>query len=101
MRLTDEGVLVEGPRGLVLLRKEAGGITATPMGPRAKKTPGYTQELQKEAIRRAREHRPSWSRRSNGSIRIENHAAFYEESFNPKLRCLDTLRGWLQSFESK
>ena len=101
MRLTDEGVIVEGPRGHVLLRKEADGITATPIGLRPMKVSGYAKELRREAIQRARKQTPSWSPRSDGSIQIQDQAAFYEETFNPSLRCLEVLRRWLQSPEDK
>lgn len=95
MRLTDEGVLVEGSRGYVILKKEADEITATPVGQRSKKAPGYVERVREESIERARQHKVSSTTHHDGSVQINDHLAFYEATFNPTLRCLEMIQQWL------
>lgn len=96
MCLTDEGVLVEGSRGFVLLKKEANAITATPVGKRSKSTPGYVERVREEVIQKAKSYNCAWAPRHDGSIQINDHSAFYEATFNPTLHCLETIQQWLQ-----
>lgn len=96
MRLTDEGVLVEGARGFVLLKKEDDTITVSPIGQRSKKTPGYAEGLREAAILRAKHHNIPWTNRQDGSVQINDHPAFYEGTFNPTMRCLEVIQQWLR-----
>jgi hypothetical protein len=97
MRLTEEGVLVEGSRGFVLLQKKAGAITAAPVGKRSRKTPAYVEGVREEVIRRAQSYNCAWTPRHDGSIEITDQSGFYEASFDPTLRCLEVIQQWLPS----
>lgn len=96
MRLIGEGVLVEGSHGFILLKKEADAITATPVGKRPKRTPGYVERVRKEVLERAKLYSCAWAPRHDGSLQITDHSAFYEATFNPTLRCLELIQQWLK-----
>jgi len=98
IRRTDDGVLISSPRGEVLLKRSREGITAEYLsGPLVNGTSTAFDENAKSALLNyASEIELPWTRSHVGSIKINDHERFYEQTFSGPTYALETLNRWSQ-----
>jgi len=99
IRPVDDTLLIEGPQGSVLIRPQAKGIEMQYQGDQLVNgsSLAYSKRLLEEAIEYANRFPLPWRIDADGTQRITDHKRFYEQTFNPDLQGVETLRRWLQS----
>ena len=99
IRPVDDALLIEGPQGSVLIRRQADGIEMQYQGDQLANgsSLAYSKELFEQAIEYANRFPFPWRIDADGTQRITDHKRFYEQTFNPDLQGVETLRRWLQS----
>ena len=92
----DDGILIEGPKGDVLLRRQADKITVEYQGNQLVNGTAlaYSKELFQQAIELSNEFPFAWRIEADGTQRITDHQRFYEQTFNPDLQGIETLKRW-------
>lgn len=106
IRRTEDGIRIDAPLGKVLLQPTPEGApegiaTHYMAGPLVNGTAqNYAEAIRAEALEAARATPLPWRTRRDGSIRITDHAAFYEQSFSPQIEWLECLQRWLQTTQS-
>jgi len=98
IRRVDDGLLVEGPQGPVLIRRQADGIKIQYQGDQLVNgsAAAYSKELFEQAIELTNQFPFPWRIDADGTQRITDHQRFYEQTFNQDLQGIETLKRWLQ-----
>ena len=97
IRATPGGLLIDAPKGPVLLRLRRRRITATYLGRQLVNgsAGAYAARVRDAALRTAIAHSPGWTEDPGGAPRITDHRTFYEATFRPATPALETLRTWI------
>ena len=98
-RLTTDGVEIDGPHGSVLLRLRVGQIEAHYTDNKLVNgnAQAYANSLLNAALLATKTFPLPWTYDSQGRQRITDHKQFYEQTFNPELRGIETLKRWARS----
>jgi hypothetical protein len=97
IRAVGDALLLEGPKGSVLVRKHRNRIKAIYQGDQLVNGSAldYSQRLLAEAIEYTYQFPLPWQIDANGTQRITDHKRFYEQTFSPDLQGIETLKRWL------
>lgn len=101
IRCVSGGLLIEGTKGPVHIRRNTGRIEHDYQGNQLVNGNAfaYSEMLLKQAIKLTKQFPFAWHLDSNGTQRITNHKRFYEQTFNPELLGIETLRRWLSEID--
>jgi len=97
IRRVDDGLVIEGSQGPVLLRRQMDGIEPKYQGDQLVNgsAAAYSKALLEQAIEFTDQFPFPWKIEADGTQRITDHARFYEQSFNPDLKGIETLKHWM------
>jgi len=97
IRRVDDGLVIEGPQGPVLIRRRMDCIEAKYQGDQLVNgsAAAYSKALLDQAIELTTRFPFPWKIEADGTQRITDHARFYEQTFNPDLQGIETLKRWL------
>ena len=98
IRRVDDGLLIEGPQGPVLIRRRIDCIETKYQGDQLVNgsAAAYSKELLEQAIELTNQFPFPWRIDADGTQRITDHQRFYKQTFNPDLQGIETLKHWLQ-----
>ena len=98
IRRVDDRLVLEGPKGPVLIWRQADRIETQYQGTQLVNgsAAAYSKLLLEQAIEFTHQFPFPWTIEADGTQRITDHARYYAQTFNPALRGIETLRRWLQ-----
>ena len=98
IRRVDDGLVIEGPQGPVLIRRQIDRIETKYQGDQLVNgsAAAYSKELFEQAIELTDQFPFPWRIDADGTQHITDHQRFYEQTFNKDLQGLETLKRWLQ-----
>ena len=98
IRRVDDGLMIEGSQGSVLIRRQADHIETQYQGNQLVngRAAAYSKALLEQAIELTNRFPFPWAIEANGTQRITNHQRYYEQTFNTELQGIETLKRWLQ-----
>jgi hypothetical protein len=101
IHVSDNVVRVQGPHGPVSLRRTSSDIEAIYQGDALANgsVQRYTESIRKAALQTVASFPFPWTYDSRGRQQITDHARYFEQTFNPELRGIETLRRWLYQSE--
>ena len=97
IRRVDDGLVIEGSQGPVLLRRQMDGIEPKYQGDQLVNgsAAAYSKALLEQAIEFTDQFPFPWKIEADGTQRITDHQRFYEQTFNPDLQGIEVLKRWL------
>jgi hypothetical protein len=100
-RIADD-LQIQGPQGTVLVRRRLNGIEIKYKGSQLVNgnATAYSQALLEQAIELIRRFPFAWRIDADGTQRITDHKRFYEQTFNPDLQGIETLKRWLDELST-
>ena len=101
-RVDDNELLIEGPQGPVRLRRRMNNIEPHYSGNQLVNgtAAAYSKELLEQAIALTNRFPFPWRINADGSQCITNQQRYYEQTFNPDLKGIETLKRWLHKGEA-
>ena len=99
IRRVNDGLVIEGPQGLVLIRRQMDRIETKYQGDQLVNgsAAAYSKALTEQAIELTNQFPFPWTIEPDGTQRIIDHQRFYEQTFNPDLQGIEILKRWIQS----
>jgi hypothetical protein len=97
IRRVDGWLVIEGPQGPVRLHRNMYRIEAQYQGDQLVNgsAVAYSQQLLEQAIELTNQFPFPWTIDSDGIQRIIDHTRYYEQTFNPDLQGIETLKRWI------
>ena len=97
IRRVDDGLVIEGPQGPVLIRRKIDQIETKYQGDQLVNGSAayYSKALLEQAIELTNLFPFPWHIDADGIQRITDHQRYYEQTFNPDLQGIETLKRWL------
>jgi hypothetical protein len=97
IRRVDDGLILEGPYGAVRICRRMHRIEASYQGSQLVNgsAAAYAERLLAQAIALTERFPFPWDFAENGTQQITDHARFYEQTFMPHLRGIETLKYWI------
>ena len=98
IRRVEDGLLIEGPQGPVLIRRQMDRIETKYQGDQLVNgsVAAYSKALVEQAIELTNRFPFPWRIDADGTQRITDHQRYYEQTFNKDLQGIETLKRWLQ-----
>jgi hypothetical protein len=105
MRLTpqsisrvDDGLVIEGPQGSVLIRRQMDRIETKYQGDQLVNgsAAAYSKKLLEQAIELTNRFPFPWTIDADGTQRITNHQRSYEQTFNPDIQGIERFKRWIE-----
>ena len=98
IRRVDDGLVIEGSQGPVLVRRQMDGIETKYQGDQLVNgsAAAYSKALVEQAIELTNRFPFPWRIDADGTQRITDHQRYYEQTFNKDLQGIETLKRWLQ-----
>ena len=98
IRRVDDGLVIEGPQGPVLVRRQMDRIEMKYQGSQLVNgsAAAYSKALLEQAIEYTHCFPFPWSIDADGTQHITDHQRFYEQTFNPDLQGIETLKRWIE-----
>jgi hypothetical protein len=100
IRAVDDGLLIEGSEGSVLVRRGVGHLKTSYRGDQLVNGSAlaYSAKLLEQAIETTIEFPFPWRIDADGTQRITDHKRFYEQTFKPDLAGIEKLKLWIDRF---
>lgn len=107
MRLTPDmircvkgGLLIEGPKGAVFIRRCSKRIDSSYQGDQLVNgsAAAYSDQLLAQAIQLTECFPFAWHFAADGTQHITDHTRYYEQTFMPHLQGIETLRYWMHGY---
>lgn len=97
IRRVDDGLVIEGPQGPVLIRRRMDRLEMEYQGDQLVNgsAAAYSKALLEQAIEFTNQFPFPWTIEADGTQRITDQQRYYEQTFNSDLRGIETLRFWL------
>ena len=97
IRRVDDGLVIEGSQGPVLVRRRIDGIEPKYQGNQLVNgsAVAYSKALFEQAIELTERFPFPWSIDADGTQRITDHQRYYEQTFNSDLQGIEMLKRWL------
>ncbi|MGJ8639929.1 MAG: hypothetical protein ACSHYA_11095 [Opitutaceae bacterium] len=97
IRLTDAGILVDGPLGAVLIQRRMDRIETKYQGDQLVNgnATAYCKKLFEQAVEIVDRSTFPWRIETDGTLRITDHQRFYDQTFKTDLRGIETLKQWM------
>ena len=97
IRRVDDGLVIEGSQGPVLVRRQMDGIETKYQGDQLVNgsAVAYSKALLETAIELTERFPFPWIIDTDGTQHITDHKRYYEQTFNPDLQGIETLKRWL------
>jgi hypothetical protein len=97
IRRVDDGLVIEGSQGPVLVRRRIDGIEPKYQGDQLVNgsAAAYTKALLDQAIELTERFPFPWKIEPDGTQHITDHQRYYEQTFNPDLQGIETLKRWM------
>ena len=97
IEFSDDGLLIKGPRGDVLLLKCGTRIQAEYLGRQLLNGSArrYAEVMKQAAIETVQAMVLPWSANASQGIQIHDHRSYYEQTFCPGLSAHEALKLWL------
>ena len=99
IRRVNDGLVLEGSQGPVLLCRQMDGIETKYQGNQLVNgsAAAYSKALLEQAIELTERFPFPWKIDPDGTQRITDHQRYYKQTFNPDLQGIETLKRWLHS----
>ena len=99
IRRVADGLVIEGPQGPVLIRRQMERINMKYQGDQLVNgsAAAYSKALVEQAIELTNGFPFAWSIEADGTQRITDHQRYYEQTFNPDLKGIEVLKRWTRS----
>ncbi len=97
IRRVDDGLVIEGPQGSVLIRRQMDRIETKYQGDQLVNGSAavYSKAILETAIELTNRFPFPWTIEADGTQRITDHQRFYEQTFKPDLQGIETLKRWI------
>ena len=97
IRRVADGLVIEGPQGPVLIRRQMDRIETKYQGDQLVNgsVAAYSKALVEQAIELTNRFPFPWRIDADGTQRITDHQRYYEETFNKDLQGIETLKRWM------
>ena len=97
IRRVADGLVIEGSQGSVLIRRQVDRIETQYQGNQLVNgsAAAYSKALLDQAIELTDRFPFPWKIEPDGTQRITDHQRYYEQTFNPNLQGIETLKRWL------
>ena len=97
IRRVADGLVIEGPQGSVLIRRQMDRIETQYQGDQLVNgsAAAYSKALLETATELTNRFPFPWTIEADGTQRITDHQRFYEQTFNPHLLGIETLKRWI------
>jgi hypothetical protein len=97
VRTSGDALIIDGPLGPVLIRQRSDGLIANYSGNQLVNGTAlaYSEKLLEEVIEYTSKYPLPWRIDADGTHHITDHKKFYEQTFNPELAGIETLKRWL------
>ena len=98
IRRVDDGLVIEGPQGSVLIHRQTDRIETKYQGDQLVNgsAAAYSKALLETATELTNRFPFPWTIEADGTQRITDHQRFYEQTFNPDLQGIERLKHWIQ-----
>jgi hypothetical protein len=98
IRRVDDGLLIEGPQGPVLVHRQMDRIETQYQGKQLVNgsAAAYSNALLEQAIELTERFSFPWKIDTDGTQHITDHKRFYEQTFNTDLQGIEMLKRWIQ-----
>jgi hypothetical protein len=97
IRRVADGLVIEGPKGSVLIRRQMDHIETKYQGDQLVNgsAAAYSKALLETAIELTDDFPFPWTIEADGTQRITDHQRYYEQTFNSDLQGIETLKRWI------
>jgi hypothetical protein len=97
IRRIADGLVIEGPQGSVLIRRQMDRIDTKYQGDQLVNgsAAAYSKALLEIATELTDRFPFPWIIEADGTQRITDHQRYYEQTFDPNLQGIETLKRWL------
>ena len=97
IRRVDDGLLIEGPQGPVLIRRQIDCIETKYQGNQLVNgsAAAYSKALLETATELTNRFPFPWIIEADVTQRITDHQRYYEQTFNSDLQGIETLKRWI------
>lgn len=101
IRRVADGLVIEGPQGSVLIRRQMNRIETKYQGDQLVNgsAAAYSKGLFDQAIELTNRFPFPWIIEADGTQHITDHQRYYEQTFNKDLQGIETLKHWIQNQE--
>ena len=99
IRCVDDGLMLHGPKGPVRIRRCSAQLELTYQGSQLVNgnATRYAEALLAQAIQLSETYPFAWTIADDGRQCITDHSRYYEQTFMPQLRGIETLKYWLSA----
>jgi hypothetical protein len=97
IRRVADGLVIEGPQGSVLIRRQIDRIETQYQGDQLVNgnAAAYSKALFEQAIELTNRIPFPWHIEADGTQRITDHQRYYEQTFNSDLQGIEMLKRWI------